>query len=69
MLLFTSTHNLVAQCTIPLLDIKDSVTIKALRRYVDKADVSNSKYTGKFIDKKKRLFCFRKSKHQADRRY
>jgi hypothetical protein len=52
MLLFTSTHNLVAQCTIPLLDIKDSVTIKALRRYVDKADVSNSKGTGKYIDTK-----------------
>ncbi|NBA77027.1 hypothetical protein GOQ04_15820 [Emticicia sp. ODNR4P] len=68
MLLFTSTHNLVAQCTIPLLDIKDSVTIKALRRYVDKADVSNSKGTGKYIDTKSTVILLQEEiVHQADR--
>lgn len=67
MLLFTFTPNLFAQCTIPLLDIKDSVTIKALRRYVDVADATNSKYKGKFIDKKKTIVLLQeKQTIQAD---
>ncbi len=51
-LLFTSAPDLVAQCTIPLLDIKDSVTIKALKVYINATDARNLKREGKYIDKK-----------------
>jgi hypothetical protein len=68
-LLFTSAPDLVAQCTIPLLDIKDSVTIKALKIYINTTDARNLKREGKYIDEKSTIVLVEEKQiHQTDGR-